>query len=153
MSIKLAPETRQDSFVDLDEGVFWVIGKGRRQRRVPLGKSARKALDSYVFARSRHPKAGSPYLWLGERGRIVPSGLFQGLERRCEQAGIARIHPHQFRHTYAHKLVQANVNDADIMYTSGWKDRGMLMRYGASAAAERAIEASRRASPADRLAE
>lgn len=83
----------------------------------------------------------------------MPSGLFQVLERRCEQAGIARIHPHQFRHTYAHKLVQANVNDADIMYTAGWKDRGMLMRYGASAAAERAIEASRRASPADRLAE
>ena len=140
-----------DSWLDLDEGVLWVVGKGKRQRRVPLGNKARKAVDHYLFARTKEPYAGDPYLWIGERGHIGPSGLYQIIERRCELAGIPRIHPHQFRHTFAHKLQAANMNDSDLMYLAGWKSREMLNRYGASAAAERAIEAHSRVSPADGL--
>jgi len=150
-SLKLAPDYDTDSWLDLDEGVLWVVGKGRRQRRVPLGNRARKALDLYLFARAKHAAANEPHLWIGERGRLGPSGLYQINERRCELAGVPRIHPHQFRHTFAHKLPAANINDSDLMYLAGWKSREMLNRYGASAAAERAISAHRRLSPADHL--
>ncbi|MEP7215926.1 MAG: tyrosine-type recombinase/integrase [Anaerolineaceae bacterium] len=150
-SLKLQPDFDTDSWVDVDDGVFWVVGKGRRQRRVPLGNKARKALDHYLFVRTRHAYASEKSFWIGERGRIGPSGLYQIIERRCELAGIPRIHPHQFRHTFAHKLQAANINDSDLMYLAGWKSREMLNRYGASAAAERAIDAHRRPSPADRL--
>ena len=139
------------SYVDVENSVLWVMGKGRRQRRVPFGGKAARALDLYLFARRRHAKAATPYLWIGERGRMGASGIYQALESRCAEADIVRLHPPQFRHTYAHLMVEANVNDADLMYLAGWRDRTMLMRYGASAAAERALAAGRRTSPAERL--
>lgn len=39
------------SFIDVDDGDLWVLGKGRKHRRIPLGKKARKLLDLYLFAR------------------------------------------------------------------------------------------------------
>jgi integrase len=137
--------------LDRDLAVVHVVGKGSRPRAAPYGPGCGSALDRYWRARKRHPRAISPSLWLGPKGGLTDSGVAQLLRRRCDQAAIARLHPHQFRHTAAHAWLAAGGNEGDAMRLFGWKSRQMLARYGASAAEERARDAYRRILPGDRL--
>ena len=59
------------------------------------------------------------------------------LRRRSRQAGLPDLHPHQFRHTFAHRWLAQGGGETDLMRLAGWKSRAMLQRYGASAAGAR----------------
>ncbi len=71
--------------------------------------------------------------------------------RRAGEAGLTGVHPHRFRHTFAHEWLSAGGNEGDLMQLSGWRSRSMLTRYASSAAAERAREAHQRLALGDRL--
>jgi integrase len=137
--------------LDLKAKVAFVVGKGSRPRACPYGSKTAAAIDRYLRVRARHAYAETQSLWIGPRGRITDSGLRQIVEKRGLQADIAGLHPHQLRHTYAHRFLSEGGQEADLMMLAGWRSRQMLQRYGASAAAERARDAYRRLGLGDRL--
>jgi site-specific recombinase XerD len=137
--------------VDLGDKTATVMGKGRRPRVCPFDAKTAQAILRYTRARRFHPDAESEWLWLGKRGRFHDSGIGQMLHKRCTEAGLPPLHPHLFRHTFAHTMLSRGMQEGDLMRLAGWKSRQMLSRYGASAADERAREAYRRMRPIDDL--
>ena len=139
--------------LDLDTDSVTITRKGRRSATLNLSARTCQALERYLRARVHHPLARRPELWLGERNRgaLTADGVRQLLERRCDQAGISHVHPHQFRHTAADYAMKSGMSDNDIMRNFGWKSRQMQTRYAAANADERAREAHRRLSPGDRV--
>lgn len=128
-----------------------VDGKSGK-RLVSLSPSTGEALARYVRERGGHRMAEkTDRLWLGKKGALGDSGVAQLLARRSEQAGLGRINPHAFRHTFSHEFRAQGGSDVDLMYLAGWTSTTMAARYGASAAAERARDTHRRIGLGDRL--
>lgn len=130
--------------VDLPGRRITVMGKGRKVRSAPFDPKTAQALDRYLRMRRRHPHHAEASVWLGARGPMTDSGIRQMCERRGAQADVADVHPHRFRHTFAHRWQVDGGGEGDLMRLAGWKSRQMLQRYGASAADHRAEEAYRR---------
>jgi integrase/recombinase XerC len=126
-----------------------VTGKAGKQRDVHYLSRTAKAIDFYLLERARHPKANQTNaFWLGDRGKMTTSGLYQVVVRRAKMID-AKIHPHQFRHTAAHKHSLKEGTPTSLMRLMGWSSPTMVHRYGASAADYRAREEHRRLAVGD----
>jgi integrase/recombinase XerD len=93
----------------LDPGFVRVLGKGRKERLVPLGRSALEWLDRYLcHARPELDRHRRPELFLNHRGgALTRQGFWKILRRHAVTAGVSgRISPHVIRHSFATHLVE-----------------------------------------------
>ncbi|BDZ43583.1 tyrosine recombinase XerD [Paraoerskovia sediminicola] len=98
--------------LDLDRGSARLFGKGRKERVVPLGSYARRAVDAYLV-RGRPEQAlrgtGTPAVFLNSRGsRLSRQSAWAVLRSAAERSGIEhpeRISPHTLRHSFATHLL------------------------------------------------
>jgi site-specific recombinase XerD len=138
--------------VDLDREMAMVTGKGNKVRPVYFGTRTVRALDRYLRERRKHRWAHLDALFIGQRGAMSTDGARERIRVRAEQAGLTdRMHPHRFRHTFAHDYLVNGGQERDLKRLAGWTSDTMLERYGSSAADMRAREATRRMRRGDRV--
>lgn len=114
----------------LDQEIVMVRGKGGKQRVVPFGRAAARAMARYLDAARPRLLDGriSPHVFLNARGgRISRVGFFKNLKAHAASAGIVRrVSPHVLRHSFAThlleggadlRLVQELLGHADIATT------------------------------------
>ena len=101
------------SDVFMREAFLRVVGKGNKERLVPLGDYAKKALELYLSHPRRWAKGNEDVLFLNRRGtKLSRVMVFYIVKTQAELAGIRKeISPHTFRHTFATHLVE---NGADL---------------------------------------
>ena len=97
--------------LQLDAGFIHVIGKGNKERIVPVGRRAIEAIERYLeHGRGKLAKTGkSPgNVFLTSRGSaFAPVTLWSRIKKRCGFAGIERnITPHMLRHSFATHLLE-----------------------------------------------
>lgn len=102
------------SNIDLDECLVRVMGKGSKERIVPLGDYAIEALKEYIyFYRPMLNKNNSSYIFLNNRGGVLSRQfIFKVIKEECIKKGIRKnVSPHTLRHTFATHLLK---NGADL---------------------------------------
>jgi integrase/recombinase XerD len=99
--------------IHFGEGFVTVTGKGNKQRLVPVGKKALKAIDLYKSDRNRLPVIHDENIvFLNRRGRrLTRAMIFTIIKDIAAKAGIMKkISPHTFRHSFATHLVEAGAD-------------------------------------------
>jgi integrase/recombinase XerC len=96
--------------VDLATGEVRVWGKGAKERIVPVGAAAQKALKTWLAERAAIPAVDERALFVGVRGRrIAPRQIQRRLATLAIQRGINRhVHPHMLRHSFASHVLQSS---------------------------------------------
>ena len=119
--------------VDLDDRLVRVIGKGDKERVIPVGRHAAEALRRYL-ARGRPylDRRHRPELFLNAKGgALTRSGAFLILRKLAAKAGLdpLRVHPHLLRHSFATHLLEGGADLRSVQEMLGHADLSTTELY------------------------
>jgi integrase/recombinase XerD len=119
--------------VDLEDGVLRARGKGSKERIVPVGQSAIRALRAYLERGRGQLVKGypEPQLFVNFRGGpLTRQGLYKIVRRHARSAGLAdRMSPHTLRHTFATHLLAGGCDLRSVQEMLGHADVATTQLY------------------------
>ena len=137
----------------IEEGYLKVLGKGNKERVVPIGSLAQKVLWRYVFHFRPEPLGEiNEYLFLSLDGKhLGPNSIKLLLKRWGKRAGVPRLHAHLCRHTYATSFLNQRCGDVfRLQQILGHSTLEMVRRYVHFSSTQDMIT-GRVSSPLDRI--
>jgi integrase/recombinase XerD len=119
--------------VDLDDRLVRVLGKGGKERVVPVGRQAVEALTRYLARGRPHlDRRHRPELFLNAKGGgLTRAGAFLIIRRLAATAGLdpQRVHPHLLRHSFATHLLEGGADLRSVQEMLGHADLGTTELY------------------------
>ena len=117
---------------EVDDAFIRVMGKGSKERMVPLGKKALEAIDHYLLLhREAYAKKEEKALFVSKRGkRLDRVSIWKMVKKYAKEAGITKeISPHTLRHSFATHLLDHGADLRIIQDMLGHSSIGSTERY------------------------
>jgi len=119
--------------ISLDDRLVRCVGKGDKERIVPIGRQAAEALRRYLARGRPHlDRRHRPELFLNAQGGpLTRAGAFLILRRRAAKAGLdpTRVHPHLLRHSFATHLLEGGADLRSVQEMLGHADLSTTELY------------------------
>ena len=118
--------------VNREVGYVLAIGKGRKERIVPVGRKALEALEAYLTReRPDLDRQQGPHLFLTHSGRRMGrETLWRLVKKYCARAGVSRrVSPHTLRHSFATHLLEGGADLRSVQEMLGHVDIGTTQVY------------------------
>jgi integrase/recombinase XerD len=119
--------------VDLEERLVRVVGKGSKERIVPIGRRAAEAVRRYASrGRPYLDRRHRPELFLNAKGGpLTRAGVFLILRKLAAKAGLEpeRVHPHLLRHSFATHLLEGGADLRSVQEMLGHADLATTELY------------------------
>ncbi|MEJ2157549.1 MAG: site-specific tyrosine recombinase XerD [Desulfobacteraceae bacterium] len=136
--------------INLEAGFVRVLGKGSKERVVPIGRKAMARVQAYLKDGRRRLLKGltSPYLFVARAGKpMTRQGFWKLLKRYALTAGIGRrVTPHSMRHSFASHLLEGGADLRAVQVMLGHADIATTQIY-THVAQKRLIEIHKRCHP------
>lgn len=110
------------SEVDLDAALITCHGKGSKQRRVPIGKSAVHWLQRYLAIRKQFGNEAKPELFLHRGRTMTRQTAWLMIKTHAATAGVPDISPHTLRHSFGTHLMQHGADSRSVQAMLGHAD-------------------------------
>jgi integrase/recombinase XerC len=115
--------------VDLAEGLVRVLGKGNKERIVPLGSHARRAIAAYLADRG-NPPSTAPLILNARGGRLTSRSVARVVDKHIVRlATVKKISPHTLRHTFATHLLEGGADLRAIQELLGHASLSTTQKY------------------------
>jgi integrase/recombinase XerD len=115
--------------VDMLAGLVLCHGKGSKERRVPMGKSAIHWLQQYVSVKAAYGKVNVPYMFLAQGKPLTRQLAWAIIKRHAAKAKLRGTSPHTLRHSFATHLLQNGADSRSVQALLGHSDISTTQIY------------------------
>lgn len=115
--------------VDVHAGVVNCHGKGSKERRVPVGKSAIHWLQQYASVKAAYGQAAYPNLFLNRGKPLTRQFAWTTIRNYAAGIGLQNVSPHTLRHSFATHLLQHGADSRSVQALLGHSDISTTQIY------------------------